>query len=71
MNVLNPKPTGDLAARIAQHLTYTIGKDQSHASTYDWRMAVSYAVRDVIVDSWFADSLDCPTLFHPVLARGH
>jgi len=54
MNVLKPLPAGDLAARIAQHLTYTIGKDQSHASTYDWRMAVSYAVRDVIVDSWFA-----------------
>lgn len=44
----------DLRDSIHRHLTYTIGKDKSHASTYDWRMAVSYSVRDLIVDSWFA-----------------
>jgi starch phosphorylase len=40
--------------RIDQHLTYTLGKDKPHASLYDWRMAVSYAVRDLIVEPWFA-----------------
>tara|TARA_R110002051_G_scaffold70726_7_gene127298 strand:- start:38696 stop:41098 length:2403 start_codon:yes stop_codon:yes gene_type:complete len=39
---------------IHRHLTYTLGKDKPHASIYDWRMAVSYSVRDLIVDSWFA-----------------
>jgi len=45
---------GALRSSIHRHLTYTLGKDKPHASTYDWRMAVSYAVRDLIVESWFA-----------------
>jgi len=43
-----------MRARVAQHLTYTLGKDKAHASLYDWRMAVSYAVRDIIIEPWFA-----------------
>ncbi|WP_116131354.1 glycogen/starch/alpha-glucan phosphorylase [Tropicimonas sp. IMCC34043] len=39
---------------ILHHLVYTLGKDAGHAKTYDWRMALSFAVRDQIVDSWFA-----------------
>jgi starch phosphorylase len=54
MNVMTSVSAQELRARIAHHLTYTIGKDKAHASTYDWRMAVSYAVRDRITDSWFA-----------------
>jgi starch phosphorylase len=38
---------------ILKHLTYTLGKDSGHAQLYDWRMALSYAVRDRIVDPWF------------------
>ncbi|MFZ7091516.1 glycogen/starch/alpha-glucan phosphorylase [Primorskyibacter sp. 2E233] len=53
MNAMNPMSADVLRVRIAQHLTYTMGKDKAHASTYDWRMAVSYTVRDLIVDSWF------------------
>ncbi|WGW05921.1 glycogen/starch/alpha-glucan phosphorylase [Tropicibacter oceani] len=53
MNAMNTLSADLLRARIAQHLTYTMGKDKAHASTYDWRMAVSYTVRDLIVDSWF------------------
>ncbi len=42
-----PAVTKDaLRDSIHRHLTYTIGKDKPHASTYDWRMAVSYTVRD-------------------------
>jgi len=37
---------------ILQHLTYTLGKDPAHAQIFDWRMALSYAVRDRIVDRW-------------------
>lgn len=38
---------------ILRHLKYSLGKDADHASTYDWRMAVSLALRDRIVDAWF------------------
>ena len=44
----------DLRAAILHHLVYGLGKDASHATLYDWRMALSYAIRDRIVDPWFA-----------------
>ena len=53
MNMMTPIRPDDLRGRIHHHLTYTIGKDRDHASLYDWRMAVSHTVRDLIVDSWF------------------
>ncbi|MGD9919101.1 MAG: glycogen/starch/alpha-glucan family phosphorylase, partial [Paenirhodobacter sp.] len=31
-----------------------MGKDADHASVYDWRMALSFAIRDRIVEPWFA-----------------
>ncbi|WP_108814065.1 glycogen/starch/alpha-glucan phosphorylase [Loktanella sp. Alg231-35] len=54
MNAVTPIAADALRDQIQRHLTYTIGKDKGHASHFDWRMAVSYAVRDLIVDSWFA-----------------
>jgi len=39
---------------VLRHLTYTLGKDVSHATVYDWRMALSFAVRDRVIDRWFA-----------------
>ncbi|WP_435259102.1 glycogen/starch/alpha-glucan phosphorylase [Thioclava sp. FR2] len=45
-----------LETSIRRHLTYTMGKDAEHASIYDWRMALSYAVRDLIVGPWFAST---------------
>jgi starch phosphorylase len=45
-----------LQSDILRHLTYTLGKDADHASTYDWRMALSYAIRDRIVEPWFAST---------------
>ncbi|MDJ1015478.1 MAG: glycogen/starch/alpha-glucan phosphorylase [Paracoccaceae bacterium] len=39
--------------RIHAHLKYSIGKDEDHATVYDWRVALSLAVRDRIVDPWF------------------
>lgn len=44
---------GDLSTDILRHLTFTLGKDGANASLYDWRMALSYAVRDRIVEPWF------------------
>ncbi|MCG6902326.1 MAG: glycogen/starch/alpha-glucan phosphorylase [Rhodobacter sp.] len=56
----SPAVGGDASAEfrgaILRHLTYTCGKDASHAQTTDWRMALSYAVRDRIVDHWFAST---------------
>ncbi len=39
---------------VLRHLKYSLGKDADHASIYDWRVALSLAVRDRIVDQWFA-----------------
>jgi starch phosphorylase len=39
---------------VLQHLRYTLGKTEGTASRYDWRMALSYALRDRIVEPWFA-----------------
>lgn len=48
-------PSSDaLRDAIVHHLTYTMGKDASHATIFDWRMALSYSLRDRIVDPWFA-----------------
>ncbi|MGB8814644.1 MAG: glycogen/starch/alpha-glucan phosphorylase, partial [Paracoccaceae bacterium] len=45
-----------LKADILRHLTYTLGKDAPNASRYDWRMALSFAIRDRIVEPWFAST---------------
>ena len=45
-----------LQADILRHLTFTVGKDAPHASVHDWRMALSHAIRDRIVDPWFAST---------------
>ncbi|MGR3343537.1 MAG: glycogen/starch/alpha-glucan phosphorylase [Paracoccaceae bacterium] len=42
----------DFRAEIVRHLTYSLGKYPEHATTFDWRMALSYAVRDRIVERW-------------------
>ena len=56
-SVTDPSPTPDLLkADIQRHLTYTLGKDAANASAYDWRMALSYAMRDRIVGPWFAST---------------
>ena len=41
---------------VLRHLTFTLGKDPDHASLYDWRMALSFALRDRIVGPWFAST---------------
>ena len=43
----------DLKNAVLSHLKYTLGKDADHATVYDWRVALSTAVRDRIVDPWF------------------
>ncbi|MBL4806519.1 MAG: glycogen/starch/alpha-glucan phosphorylase, partial [Rhodobacteraceae bacterium] len=53
------KPTIDvtvLRADVLRHLTYSLGKDQAQASLYDWRMSLSLALRDLVVEPWLASS---------------
>uniref|UniRef100_UPI00248E2654 glycogen/starch/alpha-glucan phosphorylase n=1 Tax=Thalassobaculum salexigens TaxID=455360 RepID=UPI00248E2654 len=45
--------SGDLENAIHDHLLYSIGKTTAAASLADWRMALSRAVRDLVVDPWF------------------
>ena len=45
-----------LQSDVLRHLTFTLGKDAPNASLYDWRMALSFAIRDRIVGPWFAST---------------
>jgi starch phosphorylase len=45
-----------LRDEILRHLKLSIGKDPSHASLYDWRMSLSLALRDRVVEPWFAST---------------
>lgn len=46
----------NLRADISRHLKLSIGKDPAHASVYDWRMSLSLALRDRVVEPWFAST---------------
>lgn len=48
-----PVTPQDFSADILRHLKQSLGKDASHASLYDWRMSLSLALRDRVVDPWF------------------
>nr|WP_321444726.1 glycogen/starch/alpha-glucan phosphorylase [uncultured Cohaesibacter sp.] len=39
--------------QILRHLKYSLGKDPGHSTRYDWRMALSLALRDMVVVPWF------------------
>jgi glycogen phosphorylase len=41
---------------VLRHLKLTLGKDAPNASVFDWRMALSFAIRDRVVDPWFAST---------------
>ncbi|MDA8585549.1 glycogen/starch/alpha-glucan phosphorylase [Rhodobacteraceae bacterium] len=45
-----------LRSEITRHLKLSIGKDPEHASLYDWRMSLSLALRDMVVEPWFAST---------------
>lgn len=51
-----PLPADSLSDSICQHLKFGLGKDFEHATTTDWRLALSLAIRDRIVDPWFAST---------------
>ncbi|MGR3197213.1 MAG: glycogen/starch/alpha-glucan phosphorylase [Paracoccus sp. (in: a-proteobacteria)] len=42
----------DLREKILFHLTHTQGRGPEFATVFDWRLAVSYTVRDLMVGPW-------------------
>lgn len=52
-SIMPPVSPQDFSAEILRHLKHSLGKDDSHASLYDWRMSLSLALRDRVVDPWF------------------
>ncbi len=51
-----PLPAERLGDAILQHLKFSLGKEAGDAATTDWRVALSLAIRDRIVEPWFASS---------------
>ncbi|WP_346844324.1 glycogen/starch/alpha-glucan phosphorylase [uncultured Rothia sp.] len=46
----------DFRRSLLQHLQFTVGKDPEHATIFDWRIALSHALRDLAVAPWFAST---------------
>lgn len=42
----------EFKTQILQHLGKSLAKDPSNATNYDWRMSLSLAVRDLIIEPW-------------------
>ncbi|ETX14593.1 glycogen phosphorylase [Roseivivax halodurans JCM 10272] len=55
MNIatLRTVSSDNLRDAILSHLAYSFGKTPEAAHLEDWRMALSYAVRDRMVEAWF------------------
>ena len=50
-----PLPSAQmLTDQILHHLTHTQGRGPEFATIFDWRLAVSYTIRDLIVTPWVA-----------------
>jgi starch phosphorylase len=45
--------TSELSQSILRHIEFSQGKDLSHASLYDMRMALTLAIRDKVIEPWF------------------
>lgn len=52
-DTLHLPSAGEFGAGIDRHLKSSLGKDPAHASAHDWRIALSLALRDQVVDPWF------------------
>ncbi len=55
-NEPNMIDSSELATDIRRHLTTSFGRDTINATIYDWRMALSLALRDRITATWLAAS---------------
>ncbi|WP_103173045.1 glycogen/starch/alpha-glucan phosphorylase [Paracoccus sp. SY] len=48
----NPPTALALRDQILHHLTHSQGRGAEFATTFDWRMAISYTVRDLTAGTW-------------------
>ncbi|MGR3781255.1 MAG: glycogen/starch/alpha-glucan phosphorylase [Albimonas sp.] len=51
--VSRPADADELAAAVLDHLTFSIGKTTDTATLSDWRLALTHAIRDMVVAPWF------------------
>ncbi|MGM0585180.1 MAG: glycogen/starch/alpha-glucan phosphorylase [Pseudomonadota bacterium] len=51
--ITRPTDAGELAEAVLGHLTYTLGKPREAATRSDWRMALTHAIRDLVIQPWF------------------
>ncbi|MDF2231969.1 glycogen/starch/alpha-glucan phosphorylase [Albimonas sp. CAU 1670] len=51
--VSRPTDADELADAVLNHLTFTIGKTTDTATLSDWRLALTHAIRDMVVAPWF------------------
>lgn len=58
--------TDDLRRDILRHLKLSIGKDTTHANIYDWRMSLSLALRDRVVEPWFSSTMPSAPILHRI-----
>ena len=57
MNIARPieQPTDvdQLSEAVLRHLAYTVGKAEDAATLSDWRLALTHAIRDLVIAPWF------------------
>jgi len=48
-----PTDVGQLSDAVLRHLAYTVGKSEDAATLSDWRLALTHAIRDLVIAPWF------------------
>jgi starch phosphorylase len=48
-----PTDVDQLSDAVLRHLAYTVGKSQDAATLSDWRLALTHAIRDLVIAPWF------------------
>ncbi|MFO7857204.1 MAG: glycogen/starch/alpha-glucan phosphorylase [Paracoccaceae bacterium] len=48
-----PTDVGQLSDVVLRHLAYTVGKSEDAATLSDWRLALTHAIRDLVIAPWF------------------
>jgi starch phosphorylase len=51
--VARPADPDELGQAVLDHLTFTVGKTRDAATRSDWRMALTHAIRDMVIAPWF------------------
>jgi starch phosphorylase len=52
-DAIPPSVTTDLQTAIRHHLKYSVGESEDNATLQNWRIALSLAIRDRVIEPWF------------------